>query len=38
VGCELRSRAMQIEQETIWPPGGRSIYVRDPAGNSVDFV
>lgn len=27
-----------IELERGWDPGGRSIYVRDPAGNSVEFV
>ena len=27
-----------IEREVTWPIGGRSIYVRDPAGNSVELV
>lgn len=27
-----------IEVEVDWPQGGRSIYVRDPAGNSVEFA
>jgi catechol 2,3-dioxygenase-like lactoylglutathione lyase family enzyme len=27
-----------IEAEIAWPNGGRSIYVRDPAGNSVELV
>jgi catechol 2,3-dioxygenase-like lactoylglutathione lyase family enzyme len=27
-----------IEQEMTWPPGGKSIYFRDPAGNSVELV
>lgn len=27
-----------IEQEVDWGNGGRSIYVRDPAGNSVEFA
>jgi catechol 2,3-dioxygenase-like lactoylglutathione lyase family enzyme len=35
---ELRERGVEIEQEKEWPQGGRSIYVRDPAGNSVELV
>lgn len=27
-----------IEKEVVWPLGGRSIYSRDPAGNSVELV
>ena len=27
-----------IEADFEWPAGGRSIYVRDPAGNSVEFA
>lgn len=27
-----------IEADFEWPGGGRSIYVRDPAGNSVEFA
>jgi len=27
-----------IEAEVEWPPGGKSIYFRDPAGNSVELV
>jgi catechol 2,3-dioxygenase-like lactoylglutathione lyase family enzyme len=27
-----------IEQEVTWPRGGRSVYFRDPAGNSVELV
>ncbi|WP_372787749.1 VOC family protein [Paraconexibacter sp.] len=27
-----------VERELTWPRGGRSVYVRDPAGNSVEFV
>jgi catechol 2,3-dioxygenase-like lactoylglutathione lyase family enzyme len=33
----LRAQQVEIEQEVDWD-GGRSIYVRDPAGNSVEFV
>lgn len=25
-----RARGVELEQEQEWPPGGRSIYVRDP--------
>jgi hypothetical protein len=27
-----------IEADFEWPKGGRSIYFRDPAGNSVEFA
>lgn len=29
---------LSIERELEWPLGGRSLYVRDPAGNSVELV
>lgn len=29
---------IEIEQIQSWPEGGRSVYVRDPAGNSVEFA
>jgi catechol 2,3-dioxygenase-like lactoylglutathione lyase family enzyme len=35
---ELRERDIEIEREITWPKGGRSVYFRDPAGNSVEFV
>ena len=39
---EWRSRltkaGIEIEQEVQWEQGGRSIYVRDPAGNSIEFA
>jgi catechol 2,3-dioxygenase-like lactoylglutathione lyase family enzyme len=34
----LRSLGVPIESEIRWPAGGESIYVRDPAGNSVEFA
>ena len=34
----LAAAGLEIEREITWPLGGRSIYVRDPAGNSVEFV
>ena len=35
---KLRKRGVEIELERPWQRGGRSIYVRDPAGNSVELV
>jgi catechol 2,3-dioxygenase-like lactoylglutathione lyase family enzyme len=37
-GEALRERSVEIELERGWERGGRSIYVRDPAGNSVELV
>jgi catechol 2,3-dioxygenase-like lactoylglutathione lyase family enzyme len=34
----LRSRGVTIETEIDWPGGGRSLYFRDPAGNSLEFA
>lgn len=34
----LSSRGVPIESTIRWPQGGESIYVRDPAGNSVEFA
>jgi catechol 2,3-dioxygenase-like lactoylglutathione lyase family enzyme len=34
----LTERGIAIEADFEWPGGGRSIYVRDPAGNSVEFA
>jgi len=34
----LRGAGVAIEQEVTWKSGARSIYVRDPAGNSVELV
>lgn len=34
----LQSHGVLIEAEVQWPPGGKSIYFRDPAGNSVELV
>jgi catechol 2,3-dioxygenase-like lactoylglutathione lyase family enzyme len=31
-------RGIEIEADFAWPRGGRSIYIRDPAGNSVEFA
>jgi catechol 2,3-dioxygenase-like lactoylglutathione lyase family enzyme len=35
---DLRTSDVEIEREITWPKGGRSVYFRDPAGNSVEFV
>jgi catechol 2,3-dioxygenase-like lactoylglutathione lyase family enzyme len=38
LSAHLRARGVGVEREITWPRGGRSAYVRDPAGNSVEFV
>jgi catechol 2,3-dioxygenase-like lactoylglutathione lyase family enzyme len=35
---QLARHGSAIESEVDWPEGGRSIYVRDPAGNSVELA
>jgi catechol 2,3-dioxygenase-like lactoylglutathione lyase family enzyme len=30
------SEGVAVESEVAWPQGGRSIYFRDPAGNSLE--
>lgn len=34
----LREAGIAIEREVDWDTGGRSIYFRDPAGNSVELA
>ena len=34
----LEANGIAIESEVTWPRGGRSLYVRDPAGNSVELA
>lgn len=34
----LISNGVEIESDFQWPNGGRSIYFRDPAGNSLEFA
>ena len=34
----LQERGVAIEREVEWPRGGRSLYLRDPAGNSVELA
>jgi len=34
----LQGHGVTIEKEVDWPRGGKSLYFRDPAGNSVELV
>jgi catechol 2,3-dioxygenase-like lactoylglutathione lyase family enzyme len=34
----LEAHGVAVEQEVEWPRGGRSIYFRDPSGNSVELI
>ncbi|WP_299812925.1 VOC family protein [uncultured Jannaschia sp.] len=34
----LEDAGFGIEADFAWPNGARSVYVRDPAGNSVEFA
>ena len=34
----LQGHGVSIEKEVEWPKGGKSLYFRDPAGNSVELV
>lgn len=34
----LTDHGIAIEADFEWPQGGRSIYFRDPAGNSLEFA
>lgn len=36
--ARLERGGVSIETEVSWPQGGRSLYVRDPAGNSIEFA
>ena len=36
--AKLGDAGVAIESEVTWPSGGRSIYFRDPAGNSVELA
>ena len=36
--ARLEKRGIAIEADFEWPGGGRSIYFRDPAGNSLEFA
>ena len=34
----LTAQGVPIEKDVGWPGGGKSLYFRDPAGNSVELV
>ena len=34
----LHGQGVAVEKEVEWPRGGKSLYFRDPAGNSVELV
>jgi catechol 2,3-dioxygenase-like lactoylglutathione lyase family enzyme len=36
--ARLAAAQVAIEADVRWPGGARSLYVRDPAGNSVEFA
>ncbi|TKT82660.1 VOC family protein [Aquamicrobium sp. LC103] len=36
--AHLEGKGLEIEADFEWPSGGRSIYFRDPAGNSIEFA
>lgn len=36
--ARLASHRVLIEKTVAWPQGGRSIYFRDPAGNSLELA
>jgi catechol 2,3-dioxygenase-like lactoylglutathione lyase family enzyme len=34
----LQQNGVTVEMDLRWPRGGRSLYFRDPAGNSVELA
>jgi catechol 2,3-dioxygenase-like lactoylglutathione lyase family enzyme len=36
--ARLEAAGVAIEHEHEWPNGGRSLYFRDPAGNSLELI
>jgi catechol 2,3-dioxygenase-like lactoylglutathione lyase family enzyme len=34
----LERAGVEIESEVRWPQGGTSLYIRDPAGNSIELA
>ena len=36
--ARLRRDGVEVERDIRWDEGGRSIYLRDPAGNSVELI
>jgi catechol 2,3-dioxygenase-like lactoylglutathione lyase family enzyme len=35
---QVGTSSVAMEDEVAWPAGGKSVYFRDPAGNSVELV
>lgn len=38
IKSQLSAAGFPTEADIRWPGGGRSVYVRDPAGNSIEFA
>jgi catechol 2,3-dioxygenase-like lactoylglutathione lyase family enzyme len=38
IRARLESAGVGVDSDFQWPNGARSLYVRDPAGNSVEFA
>jgi catechol 2,3-dioxygenase-like lactoylglutathione lyase family enzyme len=36
--ARLEAHGVEIEADFRWPNGARSVYLRDPAGNSLEFA
>ena len=36
--AHLEAKGIAVEADFMWPSGGRSIYLRDPSGNSLEFA
>lgn len=36
--AHLTAHGVAIEADFLWPNGARSLYLRDPAGNSIEFA
>jgi catechol 2,3-dioxygenase-like lactoylglutathione lyase family enzyme len=38
IRADLLAAGIPVEADFRWPNGARSLYVRDPAGNSIEFA
>ena len=36
--AHLEAHGVEVETDFAWPRGGRSLYFRDPAGNSIELA
>jgi catechol 2,3-dioxygenase-like lactoylglutathione lyase family enzyme len=36
--AQLEAHGVEVETDFAWPKGGRSLYFRDPAGNSIELA